>query len=120
MSLLEFLSICFMFILGSADAAKAIYEEIRESDGRKISEKLLHQTAFIHKSFHECSLKSICKYVINDMSNGKFTIYNSEYKLPLKKKGLRIWKKLYQGEDHLFSLLLCLVIKNTSPENFHN
>ena len=85
------------------DANGIFYEEISEGDGNTIIEGSMQRTSIIHRSFHKCSMEKDCKYVIKDLASGKLTLYNRESDLPLKRTGLRIWKKTYHGKT-LFSV----------------
>ena len=80
------------------DATGTFYEEITESDGKTIYAEPMQRSSFIHKSYHQCSMKETCNYVIRDTTNETFLLYNSEDELPQNKTGLRIWKKIYHGE----------------------
>ena len=73
------------------------FEEISEAQGSTITENSMQQTSIIHESIHECSMKENCKYVVKNISTGKFNLYNNENDLPLKRTGLRIWKKTHHG-----------------------
>ena len=81
-------------------AAGMFYEEITEAVGHTINGESIQQSALIHKSFHLCSMKESCNYIIKDTTRGNFILYDSEDQIPQNKFGLRIWKKLYLGELH--------------------
>ena len=73
------------------------YQEISEPGGNTVTEESTQKTSIIHESIHECSMKENCKYVIKNISTGKFTLYNNEHDLPSTRTGLRIWKKTHHG-----------------------
>ena len=52
-------------------------------------------------TFHWCSLKEECSYVVKDTRNGKFHTKSSEADLPIDKRYLHSWKKVQQGEGNL-------------------
>ena len=92
------LVIYLMTIDSFIDATGTFYEEITESDGKTIYAESMHRSSLIHKSFHQCSMKETCNYVIKDIASGSFLLYNSEDDLPQNRTGLRIWKKIYFGK----------------------
>ena len=96
------LSLIYLMTIDSfIDATGTFYEEITESDGKTINTESMHRSSLIQKSFHQCSMNVTCNYVIKDIASGSFLLYNSEDELPQNRTGLRIWKKIYNGEDRL-------------------
>ena len=92
-----------MTIHSFIDATGTFYEEITESDGKTIYAEPMQRSSFIHKSFHQCSIKETCNYVIKNIASGSFLLYDSEDDLPQNKTGLRIWKKIYHGKCYIKS-----------------
>ena len=108
---LGFLSIHLLTFHGFADASGIFYEDITESVGNTINGKSIQRTSFIHKSFHQCSLNETCNYVIKNVADGKFNLYNSKDELPVKMTGLRIWKKFYYSKHiHSFYYILFMCV----------
>ena len=95
---LRILMICLLVAHPIFDANGIFYEEISEGDGNTIIEDSMQRTSIIHRSFHACSMKKDCKYVIKELASGMLTLYNRGSDLPLKRIGLRIWKKTYHGK----------------------
>ena len=87
-----------MTIHSFIDATGTFYQEITESDGTTIDAESIHQSTLIHESFHQCSMKETCNYVIKDIASGSFLLYDKEDDLPQNKTGLRIWKKIHFGK----------------------
>ena len=54
-------------------------------------------TSHLQRSFHLCSLKSECNYVIQDIRTGEFHFREKEEDLPGEKRHFRIWKKAKPG-----------------------
>ena len=86
---------------GIVDAARIFYEEISEADGSTIVEASIKRTPMIHRSYHQCSMKEYCNYIIKNLTSNEFTLYNSEEDLPRKRTTLRIWRKVYTGKTSL-------------------
>ena len=96
----------FLFFLlafhNDVDAAGSFFEEISAIDGNTINEESMQRTPIIQKSFHQCSMKELCNYVVKYVPTGKFTLYDSEDDLPQNRTGLQIWKKVYHGRQLLY------------------
>ena len=86
---------------GIVDAARIFYEEISEADGSTIVEESMKRTPMIHRSYHQCSMKEYCNYIIKNLTSNEFSLYNSEEDLPRKRATLRIWRKVYTGKTSL-------------------
>ena len=60
----------------------------------------------LEPSFHWCSSKEDCNYVVKDTKSGEFNTKGSEVDLPSDKQYLRIWRKIEPGKDILFVNLI--------------
>ena len=59
-------------------------------------------TSPLQESFHFCSSKEECNYIIKDSRNGVFSAKEKEGDLPADKRYFRIWKKIKPGIHDLF------------------
>ena len=64
-------------------------------------------TSFLQESFHFCSGKEECNYVIKDTENGVISIRENEEHLPADKRYFRIWKKIKPG---IYDLITCTIM----------
>ena len=56
--------------------------------------------SLFQESFHSCSLKCECNYVIKDIRTGEFSIREKEEDLPTDMQYFRIWKKMKPGKHY--------------------
>ena len=95
---LELFCILFVTFHRIINSAGVFFEILSKTGNSTITDDSSKQTNFIHKSYHQCSMKETCNYVSKNDGNGIFSLYDSEGDLPQDTSGLLIWKKFYSGK----------------------
>ena len=87
--------ICYLWCAVGANISTTgtYYDEIELPDAIKIDEPLA-TGVFIDQSFHICSLRDGCNYIIKDTRNNEYTLLEKEADIPANKDFLRIWRKM--------------------------
>ena len=91
-----------IFLLASCtivETAEAYYEEISGNNGNTYIEDSMQRTPVTSESLHTCSISEHCNYVVQNLTNGHFSLYSNTANLPSNMTGLCIWKKSYQGRE---------------------
>lgn len=53
----------------------------------------MSKTIFTDASFHECSMKNACNFVVRDQRTGAYALYSQEKDIPDNQAGLQVFKK---------------------------